>query len=100
MRNGLIILCLIILAVAVGVPLLHELIGVVGGLVIAPLAVAGSLLLAGFIILLVFTGVGIIGLGVLGLMGVILLAPVIPLLFPLLIVIIPVALLLKLLTRI
>ena len=64
------------------------------------LAVIGSLLLAGFIILIVFTSVGIIGLGVLGLVGVILLTPVIPLLFPLFIVIIPIALLLKLVSRI
>ena len=99
MRNGLLVLCLIILAVAVGMPLLHELIGAVGGVIIAPLAVAGSLLLAGFIVMLVFTGVGVIGLAVLGLVGVILLTLAIPLFFPLFIVIIPIALLLKLLSR-
>ena len=96
MRNGLIFLCILILAVAVGMPILHGVFGLLGGLIIAPMAVLGSLLLVCFILFLVFSGIGVIGAAVLGLVGVVLLALVIPLMFPLLIVIIPITLLLKL----
>jgi hypothetical protein len=96
MRNGLVFLCLVILAVAVGMPLLHGIIGLIGGILIAPLAVAGALLLVGFILFLVFSGVGVLGLGVLALAGVVLLAVLLPLLLPLLLIILPVALLIKL----
>ena len=96
MRNGLILLGFLILAVAVGMPLLHGVLGLLGGLIIAPLAVIGSLLLAGFILFLVFSGVGVIGLAVLGLVGGILLVVLLPLLLPVLIFVLPVVLLVKL----
>ncbi len=96
MRNGLILLGFLILAVAVGMPLLHGVLGLLGGLIIAPLAVIGSLLLAGFILFLVFSGVGVIGLAVLGLVGGILFVVLLPLLLPVLIFVLPVVLLVKL----
>jgi len=96
MRNGLIFLCLVILAVAVGMPLLHGVLGLLGGILIAPLAVLGSLLLAGFILFLVFSGVGVLGLGVLALVGAVLAVVLLPLLLPLLIFVLPIVLLVKL----
>jgi hypothetical protein len=96
MRNGLILLCLLIIAFAAGAPLLHGILGLLGGLIIAPIAVIGALLLVGFILLLVFSGVGIIGAGVLGLVGLILFVVLIPLLLPVLILALPIVLLVKL----
>lgn len=52
----------------------------------------------GFILTVVFSGVGLLVAGIIGLVGVILLAVALPFLAPLFIVIIPVVLLLKLVT--
>ncbi|MBN1779611.1 hypothetical protein JW948_00660 [bacterium] len=100
MKNGLLVLCLIIVAAAIGMPLLEGLIGAVVGIAIAPVAAIGGLLLAGFIVLIVFSSLGVVGLAVMGVVGAVLLAVAVPLLFPLFIVIIPVALLLKLASKI
>jgi hypothetical protein len=96
MRNGLIVLCLVVLAFTVGMPLLHGVLGLIGGLVIAPFAVVGALLLAGFILFLVFSGVGALGLVLLAVAGVVVLAVLLPLLLPLLIIALPIILLVKL----
>jgi hypothetical protein len=96
MRNGSILFCILLIAFAAGAPLLHGILGLLGGLIIAPIAVVGALLLVGFILLLVFSGVGIIGAGVLGLVGLVLLVALLPLALPLLIIGLPILLLVKL----
>ena len=89
-----------IILVALGLCLLLPgIMGSVGGISVGLLASLGALLLAGFILLLIFSGVGLLVVGILGLVGVAVLALALPFLAPLLIVIIPVALLIKLATK-
>jgi hypothetical protein len=91
-------LCIIILLVALGISLfVPGLIGTFSGIVVSVLAAAGALFLAGFIIVVVFSGVGLLVAGIIGLVGVILLALALPILAPLFIVIVPIVILLKLL---
>jgi hypothetical protein len=99
MRNGLLVLCLIFLAAIAITHVLPGLFGILGSLILAPFAVVGALILVAVILLLVFSGIGAVGAGVLGLAGLILLAVFLPILIPLLIFIAPVVILLKLIRK-
>lgn len=97
MIKSLVTLCVGIVFVALGLSLFFPgLIGAFGGITVGILSTIGALLLVGFILTVVFSGVGLLVAGTIGLVGVILLAIALPFLAPLFIVIIPVVLLLKL----
>lgn len=97
MLKSVILLCIGILLVALGFSLFFPgLVEALSGITIGILAIIGSILLVGFILTVVFSGVGILLAGVFGLVGVILLAVALPFLAPLFIVIVPVVLLMKL----
>jgi hypothetical protein len=75
--------------------LLPSFLGIVSATTLGIVGAIGGILLAIFIIAVVFLGVGILISAILGLVGVILLAIALPFLAPFLIVIIPIVLLIK-----
>ena len=97
MVRNIVGLCIGIILVALGLSLIFPgLIGTFSGITVGILATIGALLLVGFIHIIVFSGVGLLIAGIIGLVGVILLAAALPFLAPLFIVIVPVVLLIKL----
>lgn len=99
MRKNIIILCLLIILVALFFPVIIDLIGALTGILLAFAITVGTLLFTGFILLVVFSGVGLLLAGVVGLVGLTLLAVALPFLAPLFIVLLPVIILLKLIAR-
>jgi hypothetical protein len=99
MKISLLTLCVLIVLAALFMPFILKLACVLGGVAIGILAALGAVLFVVFILLLVLSGTGLLAAGVLGLVAVLLLAIVLPVLAPLLIVIIPVAILIKLFGR-
>ena len=98
--KSLVLLSIGILLVALGCSIISlPLFGVAAGATLGILGGLGGILLAAFIIMVVFFGVGILIAAILGLVGVILLAVALPFLSPFLIVIIPIVILLKLAGR-
>jgi hypothetical protein len=98
--KSLVLLSIGILLVALGCSIISPpLFGIATGATLGILGGLGGILLAAFIIMVVFFGVGILIAAILGLVGVILLAVALPFLSPFLIVIIPIVILLKLAGR-
>jgi len=99
MKMSILILCGLLVLAAIFLPMILATVGIIGGVLLFVFAGLGGLLLVGFIIALVVAGARLLFLGVLGLIGVILLAIALPILAPLLLIIIPVAILIKLVFR-
>jgi hypothetical protein len=99
MRNSVLVLCVFIVLAALLMPKILAIVGILGGAILGLVAALGVILVVVFIVALVLSSVGLLTAGVLGLIGVILLAIILPFLAPLLIVIIPVAILIKLIFR-
>ena len=97
MVRSIIGLCFGIILVALGLSLLFPgLISTFSGITIRVLGSIGAFLLVGFILFVVFSWVGILLAGIIGLVGVILLSVALPFLAPVFIVIIPIVILMKL----
>jgi hypothetical protein len=99
MKSSVLILCLFIILAALVMPKILAIVGILGGAILGLVAALGAILIVIFIIALILSSVGLLTAGILGLIGVILLAIVLPFLAPLLIVIIPIAILIKLIFR-
>ena len=94
------LLCLGVVLVAIGLSfMLSGTTLALGGAFFGGLITIGVLALVGFVLLLVFSGIGLLVVGILGLVGVILLAIALPFLAPILIVLVPIAIIAKLAGR-
>jgi hypothetical protein len=93
-------LCAGILLVALGLSLcILSPLGAVGGVTMGVLIAVGTALLVTGIVLLVVFGVGLLLFSILALVGVVLLAVALPFLAPFFIVLIPIAIIVKLVKR-
>jgi hypothetical protein len=99
MKKNVLILILLVIIAALFLPKLLGIIGALTGLTIGLFAGIGGLLLTIFVLIAAFSGTGLLVFGILGLVGVILLAIALPLLAPFLFVIIPVIIIIKLLSH-
>lgn len=96
MKNNILLIAVLILLAALFLPFLIKVVGALVGLAFGVVTALGVLMLAGFILIVAFSGAGILSGAVLGLVGVILLALALPFLAPLFIVLLPVILLVRL----
>ena len=99
MKKNILIIALLIIIAALLLPFIFKAVGALVGLAFGFAVVFGVLFFAGFILLIVFSGAGVLAAGVIGLVGVILLALALPILAPLFIVLLPIIILIWLITR-
>lgn len=99
MKGSIFFLCVLVILAALVLPKILAVVGVIGGLFLGLIVALGILLLVVFILGLTLSTVGLLTAGVLGLIGVILLAIVLPFLAPLLLVLIPIGIIIKLIFR-
>lgn len=99
MKTNIVVIALLVLLAALAFPFLLHLVGALVGLAFGIAVALGVLLLVGFVLVAVFSGAGILTAGILGLVGVILLALALPVLAPLFLVLLPVILILWLISR-
>ena len=99
MARTVLVLCALIILAAVFMPGMHGMFDFLGGVALGALGIIGGLLLAACIVILALAGTGLLAAGIIGLVGALLLAIVLPVIAPLLIVIIPVAILIRIIFR-
>jgi hypothetical protein len=97
-KNDILTIAILVVLAAVLLPIMLKAIGAVVGLAFGFLIAVGVILLVGFILVLVFSGVGLLVPGILGLVGIILLAVALPILAPLFFVVLLVVILVKLIS--
>ena len=99
MKTAILVLCGLLIVAAICLPMILAAVGVIGGILLFLFGGLGLLLFIGFIFAVIAAGARLLVFGIFGLIGVILLAIALPILAPLFIVLIPVIILIKLVSR-
>ena len=87
MKNlQILLIAFLVIAAALFLPFLMKMVGAIVGMTLGIVITLGVLLFVGFVLIVAFSGAGILVGGILGLVGVILLALALPILAPLFIV--------------
>ncbi len=96
MKKDILTIAVLVILAALLLPVILKVVGAVVGLAFGAVVAIGALLFAGFIVVLVFSGVGLLIPVILGVVGVVLLAVALPVLAPLFFVVLLIVILVKL----